>query len=91
MRRGMTRSAVKFRSHTIVFQVDKNTMCSTGVGLLGEEDKFMSSSVLQVMKDNAKAVPGLKWQYFSSEKGVTFTYPALQFCNKNFDPRFRYA
>ena len=74
-----------------MWQVDGSTMCVAGDGLTKGASKFLKDDVLAVMRENQRVLPALKWQYYSSEEGVLFTYPALHFCEGSppYDPRFR--
>jgi len=51
----------------------------------------ISNDLLDIMKQHAKNIPSLKWQYFGNEHGTLYTYPAVATCDKvdTYDPRFR--
>ena len=70
-----------------MFQVNSDMMCS--VGATPSDGEYPTAAVLNAMKANQARIPGLKWQYFGSEKGIMSLYPAKRDCNHNFDPRFR--
>ena len=66
-------------------------MCS--LGLSTNSLASLSSSVLNGMQVNLQRNPSLRWQYFGTEDGNMYRYPATvgQTCDQTIkDPRLRF-
>ncbi|CAH1777703.1 unnamed protein product [Owenia fusiformis] len=52
--------------------------------------EYFHKGLAEVMKENMKNLPSLKWQYVGTEQGITITYPmaAMGTCS-DYDNRFR--
>ena len=72
--------------------MNKDEICAVGEGLEKTSVTYIKrDEVLETMKQNMLIAPSLKWQYYSTEDGVLFSYPTLNYCNDRYDPRFRFA
>ncbi|XP_077996294.1 VWFA and cache domain-containing protein 1-like [Glandiceps talaboti] len=71
--------------------LDPNTVCTRISPNAEPNSRHFSHEVIEVMKENFRKVPTLKWQYFNSEEGVFTIYPAnkLDSCTDGYDGRFR--
>lgn len=53
---------------------------------------FPTSRIQEIMKENYRLNPNLKWQYFGKEDGVFVNYPSVKLSDcSNYDPRYRYG
>ena len=72
--------------------MNKDEICAVGEGLEKTSVTYIKrDEVLETMKQNMLIAPSLKWQYYSTEDGVLFSYPTLNYCNERYDPRFRFV
>ncbi|XP_077996293.1 VWFA and cache domain-containing protein 1-like isoform X2 [Glandiceps talaboti] len=71
--------------------LDPNTVCTRISPNAEPNSRHFSHEVIEVMKENFRKLPTLKWQYFNSEEGVFTIYPAnkLDSCTDGYDGRFR--
>ncbi|XP_077995824.1 VWFA and cache domain-containing protein 1-like [Glandiceps talaboti] len=71
--------------------LDPNTVCTRISPNAEPNSRHFSHEVIEVMKENFRKVPTLKWQYFNSEEGVFTIYPSnkLDSCTDGYDGRFR--
>ncbi|XP_069121602.1 VWFA and cache domain-containing protein 1-like isoform X2 [Argopecten irradians] len=52
--------------------------------------KYPTRAIEDVMRENARQNPNLKWQYFASEDGYYLSWPSVKQSDcSNYDPRFR--
>jgi len=73
-------------------QVNKDEICAVGEGLENSPVTYIKrDEVLGTMKEYMLIAPSLKWQYYSTEDGVLFSYPTLNYDNDRYDPRFRFV
>ncbi|XP_013420899.1 VWFA and cache domain-containing protein 1 [Lingula anatina] len=74
-------------------EVNFDKACVTIAGQSSVNKKFPTARVVEVMKENVRINPNLKWQYFGGEDGILLNYPAVKptgvpDCD-SYDPRFR--
>ncbi len=67
-------------------------MCFRKSEFAADNPTFASDVLLEAFVANREEVPLVKWQYFGTEEGVLFSFPAQKtmMC-KGYDPRFRSA
>lgn len=76
-----------YRFQTEIFAED---MCFTHASTVDKDAKYLPKSILNTMKKIIKEKPNSKWQYFGSQEGVFFNFPAARFCScSEYDHRDR--
>ncbi|XP_063407199.1 VWFA and cache domain-containing protein 1-like [Mytilus trossulus] len=81
---GLTNSS-QFRT-----KVNMNQACVTISSYSPPERTFPTTKIQEVMKENNRLNPNLKWQYFGKEDGIYLNYPSLKLNDcSSYDPRFR--
>ncbi|XP_013420890.1 VWFA and cache domain-containing protein 1 [Lingula anatina] len=74
-------------------EVNFDKACVAEAGQSSVNKKFPTARIVEVMKENVRINPNLKWQYFGGEDGILLNYPAVKptgvpDCD-SYDPRFR--
>ncbi|XP_053377482.1 VWFA and cache domain-containing protein 1-like isoform X2 [Mercenaria mercenaria] len=70
--------------------VNTNDACITISENSPSTIRYPTQSIVEVMKENYRDNPELKWQYLGTEDGILLNYPSFKFSAcRDYDPRFR--
>ncbi|KAJ8315327.1 hypothetical protein KUTeg_007477 [Tegillarca granosa] len=70
--------------------INTNEACVTISSDSPPGSTFPNTRIQEVMKENYRQNPNLKWQYFGKEDGVYVNYPSVKLSDcSNYDPRYR--
>ncbi|CAG2209075.1 unnamed protein product [Mytilus edulis] len=71
-------------------KVDRSKACVTTSLLAGNNMKYPTDQISDVMKTNYENNKNVLWQHYSTTEGVSVIYPATKWANcQNFDPRIK--
>ena len=75
----------------LFIKVNTNEACYTRSDSSPSSIRYPTDRIMDVMKQNYRDNPELKWQYLGTEDGLLLNFPSyrLSSCG-DYDPRFRY-